>query len=133
MIYLLDTNTCIRYLNGRAPAIRTRMATVRLTDIVVCSIVKAELCAGALRSQTPGSSLAKQQQFLAPFRSLPFDDGAAQVYGRIRAFLTTHGQLIGPNDLCIAAIALQHNLILVTHNTHEFQRVPGLLLDDWEV
>jgi tRNA(fMet)-specific endonuclease VapC len=69
---------------------------------------------------------------LAPFASLPFDDRAAEHYGRIRADLTARGDLIGPNDLLIAAIALAHNLILVTHNVREFSRVGGLLWEDWD-
>jgi len=69
---------------------------------------------------------------LAQFDSVPFDDAAAEAYGRLRAHLTTTGQLIGPNDLLIAAIALANGLTLVTHNTAEFSRVPGLVIDDWQ-
>lgn len=86
-----------------------------------------------MRSQQPAKTLANQQQFLALFASLPFDDAAAMQYGNIRAVLAAQGQLIGPNDLMIAAAALVHDLILVTHNTREFQRVPGLHIEDWEV
>jgi tRNA(fMet)-specific endonuclease VapC len=64
--------------------------------------------------------------------SLPFDDRAAEVYGRIRAHLTATGMAIGPNDLMIAAIALANGLTLVTHNTAEFSRVPGLTIEDWQ-
>jgi tRNA(fMet)-specific endonuclease VapC len=132
MIYLLDTNTCIRYLNGRAPAIRTRLHQHSPQDIVVCSVVKAELWFGAQRSTNPARAFAAQQQFLSAFVSLPFDDRAAIEYARIRADLTAKGTLIGPNDLMIAAIARAHAVILVTHNTHEFQRIVGLHLEDWE-
>jgi tRNA(fMet)-specific endonuclease VapC len=62
---------------------------------------------------------------------LPFDDAAAEVYGRIRAELASRGTPIGPYDLMIAATALANNLILVTHNTREFARVSGLVLEDW--
>jgi tRNA(fMet)-specific endonuclease VapC len=132
MIYLLDTNTCIRYLNGRAPAIRTRLQQHTPAELAVCSVVKAELWFGSLRSTNPTRAFAIQQQFLAPLVSLPFDDRAASEYARIRADLQAKGTPIGPNDLMIAAIALAHTLILVTHNTHEFQRVGGLHLEDWE-
>ena len=67
------------------------------------------------------------------FVSLPFDDAAASVYAIIRAHLESAGTPIGPYDLQIAAIALANGLTLVTHNTREFSRVPGLLLEDWEV
>ncbi len=131
-MYLLDTNTCIRYLNGRAPAVRQRLAATHRDDIAVCSPVKAELFYGAARSQDPLRSLQRQLAFLNQFVSLPFDDRAAEVYGRIRADLATRGTPIGANDLLIAAIALAHALTLVTHNTGEFGRVAGLLLEDWE-
>lgn len=133
MKYLLDTNTCIRYLNGRAPYIRTKMLATPSHDIVVCSIVKAELAFGAMRSQNPLQSLTKQQNFLLRFISLPFDDFVVSYYARIRADLTNRGTPIGPNDTMIAAIALAYNLILVTHNTGEFGRVRTLQLEDWEL
>jgi tRNA(fMet)-specific endonuclease VapC len=133
VIYLLDTNVCVRYLNGRSVAIRERLQTTNAEDIVVCSVVKAELFYGAMKSNIPQRTLANQQQFLDLFKSLPFDDEAATVYGRIRAHLAALGTPIGANDLQIAAIALTHNLILVTHNTREFSRVPGLRLEDWEI
>ena len=66
------------------------------------------------------------------FESLPFDDTAAETYGRIRTDLAMQGTPIGPNDLMIASIALVHHLILVTHNTREFGRVAGLQLEDWQ-
>ena len=99
----------------------------------VCSIVKAEMYAGAMKSNDPARTRSKQQAFLAQFISLPFDDAAAEVYAIIRTHLEAQGTPIGPYDLQIAAIALANNLILVTHNTREFSRIPGLMLEDWEV
>ena len=72
------------------------------------------------------------RRFLVGFPVLPFDEGAAQKYGEIRARLTRQGSLIGPFDLQIAAIALAHDAVLVTHNTEEFGRVAGLKVEDWE-
>lgn len=132
MKYLLDTNTCIRYLNGRAPAVRQRLAAVRRDDIAVCAPVKAELFYGAARSHDPLRSRQRQLVFLDQFVSLPFDDRAAETYGEIRAGLAARGAPIGANDLLIAAIAMAHALTLVTHNTGEFGRVSGLFLEDWE-
>ncbi|AFZ28462.1 putative nucleic acid-binding protein, contains PIN domain (plasmid) [Cylindrospermum stagnale PCC 7417] len=132
MRYLLDTNVCARYLNGRSLAIRERLRATNFADIAVCSVVKGELFYGAMRSNNPERTLARQQEFLNLFVSLPFDDSAAFIYGRIRADLAANGTPIGPNDFQIAAIAMVNNLILVTHNTREFSRVNGLQIEDWE-
>jgi len=133
MTYLLDTNACVRYLNGRAVSVRTRMASMPSNTVAVCSIVKAEMYTGAMKSVEPERTLLKQEAFLSQFYSLPFDDEAAMIYGNIRAQLEIAGTPIGPYDLQIAAIALANNLTLVTHNIREFSRVPGLLLEDWEI
>ncbi len=132
MTYLLDTNTCIRYLNGRSVSIKERLEALAPGEVGLCAVVKAELAFGAARSNDPARTLAKLAAFFAPFASLPFDDSCASTYGRIRAELEQAGTPIGPNDLMIAAIALTHGLTLVTHNTREFGRIPGLSLADWE-
>jgi tRNA(fMet)-specific endonuclease VapC len=129
---LLDTNTCVEYLNGRSRRVIEAFERRTPADIAVCSIVKAELYYGALRSGNPQPALAKLEVFLEPYRSLPFDDRCAEAYGRIRARLAQLGSLIGPNDLLIAAIALVHGATLVTHNVREFRRVEGLTYEDWE-
>lgn len=133
MKYLLDTNTCVRYLNRRSEAVIRKLKSVPESEIVVCSVVKAELFYGAMKSNYPQATLAKQQIFLNRFVSLPFDDAASSTYGKIRASLEIQGTIIGPNDLLIAAIALANGLTLVTHNTSEFGRVTGLSIEDWEV
>ena len=133
MKYSLDTNTCIRYINGRSSAIRQKLPTVPAWDIVVCSVVRGELAYGAAKSQTPDESAAKQARFLKPYATLSFDDVAAQEYGRIRAYLEKAGTPIGPYDMQIAAIALVHDLIVVTHNVREFGRISELKIEDWEI
>jgi len=132
MKYLLDTNTCIRYINGASQPIFDRLNAQHEGAVAVCSVVKAELFYGALRSRNPTKTLAGQQRFLALFVSLPFDDLAAEHYGRIRADLSHAGTPIGGNDLLIAAIALTHDLSVVTHNVKEFGRVAALQIEDWE-
>ncbi len=133
MRYLLDTDTCIAFLRGRNPLLRQRVAAVLDIDIVVPAPVRAELYYGAARSSTPLQTRQDTDVFLVRFASLPFDDLAADAYGRIRANLASLGMLIGPNDLLIAAIASAHGLTLVTHNTREYGRVVGLVIDDWIV
>jgi tRNA(fMet)-specific endonuclease VapC len=131
--HLLDTNACVGYLNGRAVRVRNKLATMPPGAVAVCSVVKAEMYAGAMKSNDPTRTRSAQQTFFNQFLSLPFDDAAASVYGIIRAHLEAAGTPIGPYDLQIAAIALANNLTLVTHNTREFSRVPGLVLEDWEI
>jgi tRNA(fMet)-specific endonuclease VapC len=132
MRWMLDTNACIRYLNGRSPGLKSRLDAVAETDVVVCSVVKAELFYGAARSRDPVRTRVNQEQFLSRFVSLAFDDDAAHAYGLIRAELQVSGQVIGPNDLLIAAIAVSNGVSLVTRNTEEFSRVTGLNIVDWE-
>ncbi len=133
MRYLLDTNVCIIYLKGRNLNLKQRLDSLPIEEIAVCSVVKAELYFGAMKSTNPERTFALQQAFLNQFVSLPFDDPAATTFEIIRAQLETRGTPIGAYDLQIAAIALANNLTLVTHNTQEFERVDGLLLEDWEV
>ena len=132
MIYLLDTNTCIGYLNGTAVSVLRQLQTVPHQEIAVCAVVKAELFYGAMKSVNPTRTLTLQRQFLDRFISFPFDDHAADEYGRLRAQLARQGTPIGPNDLMIASIALARRATLVTHNTREFSRVPSLVVVDWE-
>ena len=132
MTYLPDTNACIALLRQRDERLIARWKSVKAQDIVLCSIIVYELRYGAQRSLDPAREHSKLDVFLNPFASLPFDDQSAQVCAEVRAKLERAGQVIGPHDLQIAAIALQHNLTVVTHNTKEFSRVGGLQLDDWE-
>jgi len=131
MIYLLDTNTCIKYLNGTSESIRLTLKAKQPENIVLCSIVKAELY-GALKSAKPKKNLKRLKIFFEPFISLPFDDRASKVYGDIRTDLEKSGTPISPNDLLIAAIAITNHLTLVTHNTREFKRIKKIRLEDWE-
>jgi tRNA(fMet)-specific endonuclease VapC len=130
-MYLLDTNTCIRYLNGTSESVKEQIESKGPGDICVCSVVKAELFYGAFKSHHPNRNLIRQNQFLNRFVSLSFDDRASMAYGQIRATLELSGCPIGPNDLLIAAIAIANSVTLVTNNTREFGRINQLHLDDW--
>jgi tRNA(fMet)-specific endonuclease VapC len=133
MKYLLDSNVCIQYLNQRSEKIIQRLQDLSDIDIVVCSIVKAELFYGAMRTHNPAKTLQKQREFLDRFVYLKFDDECAVIYGEIRSKLATKGTPIGNNDLHIASIAIANNLTLITHNTREFSRIDNLKLEDWEI
>ena len=131
--YLLDTNACIVYIKNFQSGVRLKLELLPKSEIAVCSIVKAEMFYGSMKSQNQGDSLAIQQKFFKQFQSLPFDDEAALIFGEIRADLASKGTLIGAYDLQIAAIALANDLTLVTHNTKEFSRIRNLKIEDWEI
>jgi tRNA(fMet)-specific endonuclease VapC len=131
--YLLDTNVLVRLLRPRySSVILRRLEQIGELDVAVCSIVRAELVTGALRSQHADHNLRLVNELMSNFESLPFDDRAADHAGRIRTELEGLGTPIGPNDLLIAAIAVSNGLTLVTHNITEFERVRGLAVADWE-
>lgn len=132
MRYLLDSNVCIEILRGRNLSLETSLAARSFDELALCSIVWAELQCGARLAQNPLRELARLQDAFGHWPRLPFDDPAAESYGEIRAHLQRAGSLIGGNDLLIAAIARANGLTLVTHNTHEFSRVPNLPVEDWQ-
>jgi tRNA(fMet)-specific endonuclease VapC len=132
--HLLDSNACIHAMRkGAVSPVAHRIAAEPIGAVVLCSVVVGELRFGAVRSNNPTATMLKVEAFCAPHLSLPYDDVAAVEYALIRADLSARGLLIGPNDLLIAAIARANNLILVTNNTAEFSRVPGLKLEDWQI
>ena len=131
MIYLLDTNICIFFLNHSSEPLERKLLATDPNNIAVCSIVKAELIYGALKSKKPVENLRLLHEFLEHFYSFAFDDAAAEAYGTIRSESERSGKVIGPNDLCIAAIAVANNLTVVTNNTKEFSRIEALQLEDW--
>jgi tRNA(fMet)-specific endonuclease VapC len=133
MKWMLDTNACIRYINGRAPQLQRRLDSTKAGEVVVCSIVKAELFFGSARSTDPARSIAIQRRFLSGMTSLVFDDSCSEIYATIRSSLAAAGTPIGTNDMLIAAIAIANDVTLISHNTEEFSRVPGLKIEDWEL
>jgi tRNA(fMet)-specific endonuclease VapC len=133
MKYLLDTNVCIKYLNGQSESIVNKFYSLNPYEIVICSVVKGELFAGVYKSKSFDKSYKKLISFLEPFPTIEFDDNAAEKYGEVRAELEKIGKPIGPYDLQIASIAITNELILVTHNVKEFSRIKELKIEDWEV
>jgi tRNA(fMet)-specific endonuclease VapC len=132
MTYLLDTNVWIAVLRKPASTLAIRFHAVTPADVRICSVVVAELRHGCLRSAKPAANRAAVDALLAPYISLPFDDAAAEHFATVCRGLELLGQLIGPYDVQIASIALASGCTLVTHNTAEFSRVPGLTLEDWQ-
>jgi tRNA(fMet)-specific endonuclease VapC len=131
MTYFLDTNICIFYLNGNFPFVSEKLRAIPRNNIKLSSIVVAELCYGASKSQQREHNLSQCSQFIALYDIIPFEREAALIYGEIRANLETKGMTIGGNDFIIAATVLANKAILVTNNIKEFSRVDGLILEDW--
>lgn len=133
-MYLLDTNTCITLIRRRtdgAERILRRLTRHAVRDVAVGSLTVAELEYGVARSRDPETNRARLDQFLLPLQILPFDDAAAAEYGRVRADLEARGVGIGPIDTLLASQALSLSAVMVTNNTSEFERVPGLVVEDW--
>ena len=127
---LLDTNICIYIINAKPPAVLARFRQYRMGDIGLCSVVAAELAFGVAKSESARNRQALQM-FLAPLTIMPFDAAAVWIYGDLRADLERRGTPIGSLDTMIAAHALSQQALLVTNNTREFAKVPGLQLDNW--
>lgn len=127
---LLDTNICIYIINAKPPAVLARFHQYRLGDIGLSTVVAAELAFGVAKSNSARNRQALEG-FLAPLEVVPFDEDAVWVYGALRADLESRGQPIGALDTMIAAHALSMNALLVTNNTREFERIPGLKLENW--
>ena len=131
MKYLLDTSTCIDLIRRRQVHLIERIARLPAADFSLSSIVVAELQYGVEKSPHTDQDREALEEFLVPFTLLDFDYQATLAYGKIRAVLTAAGTPIGAMDMLIAAQALSRNLILLTGNLREFQRVPGLAAEDW--
>jgi tRNA(fMet)-specific endonuclease VapC len=120
-------------MNASVPTLFERFAEVSPGELTTTSINAAELYFGARRSGRPERNLARVETFLAPFELLAFDGKAADAHGRLRHELVSAGMPMGAHDMLIAAIALVNDGIVVTHNTSEFSRVPGLQIEDWTI
>jgi tRNA(fMet)-specific endonuclease VapC len=129
--YYLDTNICIFFLRGTHSALLHAILSRNYNTIKIPSIVAAELIHGAEKSLDSARNMEYVKKFLMPFEIAPFDILAAYSYGKIRSSLEKRGQIIGPNDLIIAATVLSQNGILITNNINEFARVENLAIEDW--
>jgi tRNA(fMet)-specific endonuclease VapC len=130
MRYLLDTNAVIALLNDATSQLAMRARRENATDIAISSVVVHELFYGAFKSQRAAQNVASVDALR--FTVLEFDKEDARKAGEIRALLISRGTPIGPYDVLIAGQALARHMTLITHNTDEFGRVPGLQIEDWE-
>lgn len=128
--YLLDTNICIAVMKGR-PAVQSKISSIDPVEIGISSIVLAELAYRIWKS----SQKERNTQALTDFCSIcsvwDWPAAAADTYGEIRGLLEQQGRIIRANDLLIAAHTKYLNAVLITNNTREFNRIPGLPIEDW--
>ena len=124
---MLDTDTCIHAMRGSA---RFR-PTLPLRECGISVIVRGELEYGVLRSGRVETNRIALDHFLAAVPVIGTDPPVGQTYGVLREHLSRAGNIIGPNDLWIAAHALVLDLPLISHNLSEFRRVPGLTVESW--
>jgi tRNA(fMet)-specific endonuclease VapC len=129
--YMLDTDSCIALIKNRPEAMQIRLLQLSPEDVGISGIVAAELWFGVALSQKKKQNEAALKDFLEYVTLLDWPWEASPLYGQIRAGLQKNGTLIGAMDLLIAAHALHLGAVLVTNNTREFSRVPGLKLENW--
>lgn len=128
--YLLDTNICIYVINARPPAVLARFVAHEIDGLGISAITASELYWGVCKSGSVRNQTALEK-FLSPLTILDYDHAAARRYGELRTYLDKQGTPIGPLDQQIAAHALALGVTLVTNNTREFERVPGLVVENW--
>ena len=129
MRYLLDTNACIALLNRSSPSLLARLRRHKPNEIGLPAPVAYELYYGAYKSRHASRNLELLDRI--GFEIVPFDAADARMAGAIRSELETIGRPIGPYDLLIAGQARAREMVLVTANAREFQRVRGLECEDW--
>jgi tRNA(fMet)-specific endonuclease VapC len=128
--YMLDTNICIYVIKSYPSKLRETFN--RLAEqLSISTVTLAELCYGAEKSARRLENLQAVEQFAARLDVLPFSEKAAAHYGQIRVALERAGKPIGPHDMLIGAHARAEGLTVVTNNTREFRRVPGLRVENW--
>lgn len=129
--YLLDTNICIYIRRERPQGVLERFKALAPGSTAISVVTYGELIYGMRKSPNPDTAMAVLQELIALIPVLPIASDVAKAYGTIRSDLAVRGELIGNNDLWIAAHAKSLGLILVTNNESEFQRVDGLKIENW--
>jgi tRNA(fMet)-specific endonuclease VapC len=129
--YLLDTNTCIYIHRRKPPEVLARFRRLRAGEAVVSVVTYGELLFGAEKSVSRAKVVQIIEEFTSIVHVLPLSGEAARLYGAIRAVLSVRGEMIGANDLWIAAHARALDLTLVTNNERAFKRVTGLKIQNW--
>ncbi|WP_019936172.1 tRNA(fMet)-specific endonuclease VapC [Bordetella sp. FB-8] len=128
--YMLDTNICIFTSKNKPQQVR-EMFMRHTGQISISTITLMELIYGAEKSAEPEANLAIVEGLAARLEVLDYNSAAAAHTGQIRAELAKQGSPVGPYDAQIAGHARSLGLVVVTNNTREYQRIPGLRIEDW--
>lgn len=131
MEYLLDTNICIYIIKKKPANVFERFKTLKIGDVGISSITLAELQYGVEKSSNIEKNRDALQKFLTPIEIVDFGYDATIEYGKIRTELEKKGTPIGPLDMLIASHAKSMDIVLVTNNVKEFERVSGLKIENW--
>lgn len=129
--YLLDTDTFVYIRRGRPQNAQQRFQRLRPGEAVLSVVTYGELFYGIEKKKAGPEPLLRLEELTQIVQVIPLQAEAARIYGAIRATLSSRGEMIGANDLWIAAHAIFMNLILVTNNEREFRRVPDLKIENW--
>ena len=130
-MFMLDTDICIYIIKQKPVSVLNHLKLFQPEYLAMSAITFAELMNGAKKSQYIQENVSKLNALAELLNILPFDRLAADFYGDVRSSLEKRGEIIGSNDLLIAAHALSLDLILVTNNEKEFKRVKGLKIENW--
>lgn len=133
MAYCLDTNTIVVCLRGNSVKVMQRLQSTPTSEVRIPMQVLAELRVGAAKSAKPAENAAKVESFVRPYAALWPGNSVVEHYIAIRCALEAKGQCISEADLWIAATARSQGDVVVTNNADEFQRVPGLAIEDWTI
>ncbi len=131
MRFMLDTNTCIALIRRKPAKTLRKIKSLDPGAAGISTITLAELRYGVEKSAHRERNDEALNEFLLPLEIVDFDEAAAEVHGKVRALLESKGTSIGSLDTQIGAHALSLRVTLVTHNSAEFRRIPGLALADW--
>ncbi|PIQ11507.1 MAG: VapC toxin family PIN domain ribonuclease [Ignavibacteriales bacterium CG18_big_fil_WC_8_21_14_2_50_31_20] len=131
MKYMLDTNICIYLINNKPTSVKQNLESIPPENVFISSITASEIWYGIYKSKFVEKNIIAFLGFLSTIKILPYDENAAIKYGEIRAELEKSGNIIGSNDMLIAAHALSLDYSLVTNNEQEFRRIKQLTVLNW--
>jgi tRNA(fMet)-specific endonuclease VapC len=131
MRFMLDTDSCIALIKQKPAPVLRRLTSLSPGEAGISAVTLAELRYGVAKSGRREKNALALDEFLLPLEVADFDEPAAEAYGLVRATLEKLGTPIGPLDTQIGAHALSLGATLVSHNTREFRRIPGLTVVDW--